>query len=360
MGRKNKLTLLGIWNVMPLLAWPWFSDKSVNHFKRLTGFSMKSFTFTKNQLHHQYLLYKSTNNIFNYFDSLAEQKQRKYIQKLCNDYYKHASIVEKFVKIIEKKKFSKLSDKEIIKIIEDWTESFSNLTMVIWFILLLDIWYPDPEQKKEIKKIGAKARDEDGYLHECVQKGMKKIFKETANRLKIRHDDIYFLFPEEIIFFLKRKSFKKSVIKERQDLCVTTNISGEYRIYEGKRAKELLKKFVSIEKVKKESLLKGLSASSGKVRGRVHRVLVKSEFNKFKKGEVLVALQTMVDYVPIMKKSKAILTEFGGMTSHAAIVSRELKKPCIVGIPGLTASVEKGDLVEVDANKGIVKILKRA
>jgi len=359
MERKNKLTLLGIWNVMPLLAWPWFSDRSINHFKRLTGFNIKSFTFTKNQLHHQYFLYKSTNNLFNYFDSLAEERQKKYIQKLCNDYYKHATIVEKFVKIIEKKKFSKLSDKEIIKIIKDWTETFPNLTMVIWFVVLLDIWYPDLRQKKEIKKIGAKARDRDGYLHERVQKVMKKVFKETANRLGIRPNDIYFLFPEEITSFLKRKSVDKP-IKERQNLCVTTNIFGKYRIYEGKKAKELLKKFVSVKKVKKEKLLKGLSASSGKVQGRIHKVLVKSEFNKFKKGEILVALQTMVDYVPIMKKSKAILTEFGGMTSHAAIVSRELKKPCIVGISGLTASVKDGDLIEVDANKGIVKMLRRA
>lgn len=360
MERKNKLTLLGIWNVMPLMAWPWFSDRSVNHFKRLTGFDIKSFTFVKNQLHHQYLLYKSTNTLFNYFDSLTEQGQKKYIQKLCKDYYKYVPLVKRFIKNIEKKKYSKLSNGEIIKIIKNWMESFPNLTMVIWFVLLLDIWYPDPEQKKEIKKISAKTRDEDGYLNERVQKGMEKVFKETAGRLGIEPDDIYFLFPEEIIFFLKGENFKKSVIKERQKLCVTTNIFGKYRIYEGEKAKELLGEFVSVEKAKKEKLLKGLPACSGKVCGRVHKVLVDSEFNKFKEGEILVVLQTMVHYVPIMKKSKAILTEFGGMTSHAAIVSRELKKTCIVGIPGLTASVENGDLVEVDANKGIVKILKRA
>ena len=59
-----------------------------------------------------------------------------------------------------------------------------------------------------------------------------------------------------------------------------------------------------------------------------------------------------------MKKAKAILTERGGITSHAAIVSRELGTPCVVGIKGLFGNFKDGDLVEVDAKKGIVKIIK--
>ena len=58
-----------------------------------------------------------------------------------------------------------------------------------------------------------------------------------------------------------------------------------------------------------------------------------------------------------MKKSIAILTEFGGLTSHTAIVSRELKKPCVVGISGLISTVKTGDTLEIDADKGIVKII---
>ena len=61
---------------------------------------------------------------------------------------------------------------------------------------------------------------------------------------------------------------------------------------------------------------------------------------------------------PIMNKAKAILTETGGLTSHAAIVSRELKKPCIVGIKNLLMVLKDTDLVEVDANNGIVRLLK--
>lgn len=86
-----------------------------------------------------------------------------------------------------------------------------------------------------------------------------------------------------------------------------------------------------------------------------HVILLDKEFGDFKEGEILVSLQTMVHYLPIMKKAKAILTEFGGLTSHAAIVSRELKIPCVVGIKGLVASIKTGDLLEVDTDKGIIR-----
>ena len=58
-----------------------------------------------------------------------------------------------------------------------------------------------------------------------------------------------------------------------------------------------------------------------------------------------------------MKKSAAVVTDEGGMLSHAAIVSRELKKPCVVGTLKATRVLKDGDIIEVDANKGIIKIL---
>ncbi len=104
--------------------------------------------------------------------------------------------------------------------------------------------------------------------------------------------------------------------------------------------------------------LQGRSASPGVVRGRVNVVLNISQISKFVPGSILVAPFTNVNYLPIMGKASAILTETGGLTSHAAIVSRELKVPCIVGIPHLLANLYDGQEVEVDANEGLVKIIK--
>ncbi len=68
---------------------------------------------------------------------------------------------------------------------------------------------------------------------------------------------------------------------------------------------------------------------------------------------------TTPEMVPVMKRAAAFVTDEGGITCHAAIVSREMKKPCIIGTKIATKVLKDGDLVEVDANRGIVRILER-
>ena len=72
----------------------------------------------------------------------------------------------------------------------------------------------------------------------------------------------------------------------------------------------------------------------------------------------MVAKSTVPSFVSAMERASAILTEIGGLLSHAAIVSRELKTPCIVGIDNITEILKDGDLVKVNATKGTVKKLK--
>ena len=106
------------------------------------------------------------------------------------------------------------------------------------------------------------------------------------------------------------------------------------------------------------SEFKGTPVAHGKIIGRVKIVLAEKDFSSFKIGDILVAEMTRPDFISVMKKASAIITDEGGLTCHAAIVSRELNKPCIVGTKIGTRALKDGDLVEVDANKGVVKILK--
>ena len=103
----------------------------------------------------------------------------------------------------------------------------------------------------------------------------------------------------------------------------------------------------------------GFSASPGKVRGVVKILLSSTEEKKMKKGDILVAGMTRPDYMGAIRKAKAIITNEGGITCHAAIVSREFKIPCIIGTKIATKLLKDGDKVEVDANKGLVKIIKK-
>ncbi len=74
-----------------------------------------------------------------------------------------------------------------------------------------------------------------------------------------------------------------------------------------------------------------------------------------RKGEIIVANMTHPDYIPAIRKARAIVTDEGGVVCHAAIISRELKIPCIIGTGEATKVFKDGDRVEVDALRGVVK-----
>ena len=105
-------------------------------------------------------------------------------------------------------------------------------------------------------------------------------------------------------------------------------------------------------------LVKGLPASPGQGYGKAHVIMDPSDIEEFKDGEILVTEMTAPDWVPAMKKAQAIVTDSGGMTCHASIVSRELGIPCIVGTKSrgqaATEVLKTGDEITVDASNGVV------
>ena len=104
--------------------------------------------------------------------------------------------------------------------------------------------------------------------------------------------------------------------------------------------------------------ISGQIACKGKVKGQVKVVLNSKEFDKFRAGDILATSMTRPEFLPLIKKAAAIITDEGGITCHAAIISRELNIPCIIGTRNATRVLKDGDLVEVDADKGSIKILK--
>ncbi len=107
----------------------------------------------------------------------------------------------------------------------------------------------------------------------------------------------------------------------------------------------------------KTTVFTGKSSYGGFVQGSVRVVHTHDDIRKFKNGEVLVTGMTDINYAPAIKKASAIVTEKGGVTCHAAIVARELRKPCIVSARGITKMLKTGDQVVVDATAGEVKIV---
>jgi pyruvate,water dikinase len=91
------------------------------------------------------------------------------------------------------------------------------------------------------------------------------------------------------------------------------------------------------------------------VKGIVKVVKRVEDLKKVKEGDILVAPMTFPSFIVAMKYAAAFVTDEGGITCHAAIVAREMRKPCITGTKIATKVLRDGDLVEVDANKGVVR-----
>jgi pyruvate,water dikinase len=127
--------------------------------------------------------------------------------------------------------------------------------------------------------------------------------------------------------------------------------------YNGATAKKMRDEIES--KINLDNEVKGQIACLGKVRGVVRVLYSSKEIGRVKRGEVLVTSMTTPDYVQAMEKASAFITDEGGLSCHAAIIAREMKKPCIIGTKIATKVLKDGDKVEVDANKGIVKIIKK-
>jgi phosphohistidine swiveling domain-containing protein len=102
----------------------------------------------------------------------------------------------------------------------------------------------------------------------------------------------------------------------------------------------------------------GKTAYKGFLRGYARIVRKQSDMPKVLRGDILVAPMTTPDFLPAMDRAAAFVTDEGGITCHAAIVARELKKPCVIGTRIATQVLHDGDLVEVDADNGVVRILK--
>lgn len=183
---------------------------------------------------------------------------------------------------------------------------------------------------------------------------MDRLLRETARRLDISDKQVRFLLITELEDALRKGRIARHELAERAEFCIYYAEKGIENIFIGKKAKELAQQFKE-KKEMKVTELRGTCASTGKAKGIVKIINNPVDIKKMKKGDILVSIATNPDLVPAMEKAAAILTDYGGVTAHAAIVSRELGVPCIIGLRIATKVLKDGDLVEVDATKGIVR-----
>lgn len=161
----------------------------------------------------------------------------------------------------------------------------------------------------------------------------------------------------QIIKDLKNKSINGSYLDENRFNKIYAEILGKdvSDIYIWDQKKRVLEEEMEGEEVGKE--FKGTVASMGKVQGKAFVVGKEEDLKNFQEGSILIALITTPKFLPAMQKSIGIATDFGGIMSHPAIIARELKIPCIVGAKGVSLKIKTEDVVEIDANNGVVRVI---
>jgi phosphoenolpyruvate synthase/pyruvate phosphate dikinase len=199
------------------------------------------------------------------------------------------------------------------------------------------------------------------YRMNCFIKSgflIKPLLNEISKRLGIVLEDLIYLTPEEIVESIKNKKVNLCVIKERKKEYGYYIKDNTNKTVSGKDYLSL-KNFFNISFFENNTIeVKGQVSFKGHIKGKVKIVKSVEDIKKVEKGDILVSPMTVPSFIPAMETAAAFVTDEGGILCHAAIVSREMHKPCVIGTKIATKIFKDGDLVEVDAEKGIVKKLK--
>ncbi len=182
------------------------------------------------------------------------------------------------------------------------------------------------------------------------------LFSEIAIRLNISPLQAKSMTEREIQAALAGDKNTDDIVDRERFQAVLID-SGNITIFCGEKAEEYERQIGDPPR-ESDDELSGNASSMGHAKGRVKIVNYPQDMAKMEKGDVLVSSATNPDLMPAIRKAAAIVTDEGGITCHAAIVSRELGIPCIVGTKNATQVFSDGDIVEVDTKAGKVRRVK--
>lgn len=321
-------------------------------------------------------------------DPLKKFKEVYEILTLCTTYIWLAHILESFYVKIINKEVPKYIKKDVDKFIGDASFPKKKTVNVLmeeamrrgddpqkiadkfgWVNVRSS--FDEPFNAKDIKKLTKEIGPSQEHHRVEIPKELKQLFDEVQELVFFRtaRTDIFYellflsrpiikeLAKHYHLYFSDLKNYTaQSLIEGKPEKFSEKYTFAQYKneYYFGDNS------IVEEEKIRKTDHVKGRIAFQGIVKGTVKVVRSEAELDKVEKEDILVTQMTFPSFVIAMHRAAAFVTDEGGITCHAAIVAREMQKPCIVGTGKATKIFKDGDLVEVNADKGVVKIIKRA
>lgn len=240
----------------------------------------------------------------------------------------------------ELESYTKIRDRDFNHVVKTYGMTKKDVQIFIEFGLLID------------------TRNEAEYLNSLCGFYLLSFYDEFSRRLGITVDEVRTLFEDELVACIEGKANARELLEAKQGTVVWGCVESGRTTLTGKKAEALAayaeahSTMVGANAVSDEN--KGVPASPGKAKGIARIIPTPNENDRVGTGDILVTYATTVDYLPAMKKAAAIVTEVGGLTCHAAVVSREFGIPCVVGLKGAMTKFKDGEVIEVDADVGVV------
>lgn len=295
-----------------------------------------------------------------------KEKYRRFLKKIA-DARKESDAF--FTTLLGKKNVTKKEIGRALQYAREYTGLYFHLDF-----LFTDGAYEQMEKSDTIRR----NFDVFGDLKLEYREYLNKIFLGTnayipkflgilSKQFSVPVDSLWLYTPEELVALSEQKPLAVEKLADRKHAYAIVQTPEDTASCVGDDAHRFSERFYA-EQETGADVIKGQTANKGVVKARacVFRIDLTGNFDKLhefveemEKGEVLVAETTAPEIILACQKASAIVTNQGGMMSHAAIVSRELNVPCIVGTSNAVESINTGDLLEVDADRGVVKILER-
>lgn len=299
-------------------------------------------------------------------EGLDNIKSKGWVEKYDLEYKQLISKSLDFEKVLNNE--SKLSEERLNKFLD-----YIKILLTYYYHLdhfSTDKVFAESEKNKSLKPSVNKMGEMKYFFRERIneiffypESLLKKYLQKISKNCDIPFEILYSYSVEEMGKVIDGFELPEKEIQKRSTQYAMYYDGKEYHYFTGKESQTKIDEIH--EEPESDDTLKGIPANKGKVTAKA-RVLeytledfgkTESLIKSMKKGEILVTETTGPEIIVACNKASAIVTDEGGLLSHAAIVSRELGIPCIVGTKFATSLIKTGDEIEVDADNGIAKII---
>ncbi len=258
---------------------------------------------------------------------------------------------------------SEYSNEKILDIYKEYIEIIKRVMAPFVIFYTIPNWFEQEVKSNsdvlKMSDISMRLRKESEMIFPKGAELVDKILHKVNEGLNFEEKLLKFISYDEITNYLENRDLINEEKLEERSNGVILSKDGLTLISDKGFSKVIESLgYYFIEDEANGDCVKGQPAFMGKIKGIVQIILSKDSLKDFKEGNILVTGMTTPEYLPTMQKAVAFVTDEGGITCHAAIVAREFKKPCIIGTKSATKVLKDGDMVEVDADNGIVRIIK--